>query len=122
VKKLQIVLLSILAAYTYGVVHDQITARVCVEYFTIAHPPLFHTTSTTLLALCWGVSTTAGIGAAVGVILALVFESDGPAPCPISRLDGLFFFSSLSWPRRHLPPASSAISFHIGASSPFLQL
>jgi len=85
-KKLQIVLLSVLAACTYGVVHDQITARVCIEYFTIAHPPLFHTTSTTLLALCWGVAATAGIGAALGVVLALVSQSGAPAPWPASRL------------------------------------
>jgi hypothetical protein len=86
VKKLQIVLLSVLAACSYGVIHDQITARLCIEYFTVAHPPLFHTGSTTLLALCWGVAATAGIGAALGVVLALVSQSDGPTPYPISRL------------------------------------
>ena len=86
VKKLQIVLLSVLAACSYGVIHDQITARLCIEYFTVAHPPLFHTGSTTLLALCWGVAATAGIGAALGVVLAMVSQSDGPTPYPISRL------------------------------------
>jgi hypothetical protein len=86
VKKLQIVLLSVLAACTYGVVHDQITARLCIEYFTVAHPPLFHTTSTTLLALCWGVAATVGIGAALGVILALVSQSGGYAVISVSRL------------------------------------
>jgi hypothetical protein len=86
VKKLEIILLSVLAACTYGVIHDQITARLCIEYFTVAHPPLFHTGSTTLLALCWGVAATAGIGAALGVVLALVSQSDGPTPYPISQL------------------------------------
>jgi len=38
-----IVLLCIVAAVVYGVVHDQVTARVCVEYFTIGHPPVFDT-------------------------------------------------------------------------------
>jgi hypothetical protein len=85
-KRFQIVLLSVLAACSYGVIHDQITARLCIEYFTVAHPPLFHTTSPTVLALCWGVAATAGIGAALGVVLALVSESDGPASYPISRL------------------------------------
>lgn len=35
---LRIVALSVLAAVTYGVLHDQVTARMCLEYFTVAHP------------------------------------------------------------------------------------
>ena len=46
-----IVLLSVLTCVTYGVVHDQITARICVEYFTIGHPPVFATDDPTLLGL-----------------------------------------------------------------------
>lgn len=42
-----IVVLRIGAAVRYGVVHDQATARVCLEYFTIGHPPIFRTESTT---------------------------------------------------------------------------
>ena len=84
-KNAQVILLSILAACAYGVIHDQITIRLCLEYFTVAHPPLFHTTSPTLLALCWGVAATAGIGAVLGMVLALVSQS-GPAPYPISRV------------------------------------
>jgi hypothetical protein len=86
VKNAKVILLSILAACTYGVVHDQITVRLCIEYFTIAHPPLFHTTSPTLLALCWGVAATVGIGAMLGVVLALVSQSSGSAPWTVSRL------------------------------------
>ena len=48
---IRIILLATLAAIAYGVVHDQVTARICVEYFTIGHPPVFRTTSPTLLAL-----------------------------------------------------------------------
>ena len=44
-----IVLLSVLTCVTYGVVHDQITARICVEYFTIGHPQVFDTDDPTLL-------------------------------------------------------------------------
>jgi hypothetical protein len=86
VKAAQIVLLCIVAACTYGVVHDQITVRLCLEYFTVAHPPLFHTTSPTLLALCWGVAATAGIGAIFGGILTLVSQSPGTIPYPLPRL------------------------------------
>ena len=49
--KVKITLLSIVAAVAYGIVHDQITARLCVEYFTVAHPPLIHTSSPTVLGL-----------------------------------------------------------------------
>ena len=38
---LKIAGLCILSAIFYGVLHDQVTARVCVEYFTIGHPPIF---------------------------------------------------------------------------------
>lgn len=84
--KTRVALLCMLAASAYGVLHDQVTVRVCLEYFTIAHPPLFPTTSPTLLALCWGVTATLGVGAALGVVLALVSQSGGQAPCPIDRL------------------------------------
>ena len=65
-----IVLFSIAAAAFYGVVHDQITARVCVEYFTIGHSPIFKTTSPTLLALGWGVLATWWVGLALGICVA----------------------------------------------------
>ncbi len=69
---IQIVLMAIVAAITYGVVHDQVTARVCVEYFTIGHPPLFDTTNPTLLGLGWGIVATWWVGLILGVPLALV--------------------------------------------------
>ena len=53
-----IILRSVLAAAGYGIIHDQITARICLEYFTIGHTPVFATTSPTLLALGWGVIAT----------------------------------------------------------------
>ena len=54
-KSLAIILTCILAAICYGIVHDQITARVCVEYFTIGHPPVFSTNDPTLLGIGWGI-------------------------------------------------------------------
>lgn len=70
-KLLAIVGLGVLAAVTYGILHDQVTARVCVEYFTIAHPPVFDTEDPTLLALGWGVLATWWVGFPLGVALAL---------------------------------------------------
>lgn len=55
---LKIVALCISASVLYGIVHDQITARICVEYFTVFHPPVFATTSPTLLGFGWGVIAT----------------------------------------------------------------
>ncbi len=84
--KLKIILFSTLAAMGYGVLHDQITARVCLEYFTVAHPPLFHTASPTRLAIYWGMAATAGIGLAWGTVLALVSQSRGMPPTPPGQL------------------------------------
>src|SRR5512142_351112 len=67
---LKIIVLVIGAAIVFGIVHDQITARICVEYFTIGHPPLFPTTSPTLLALGWGVVATWWVGLPLGLLLA----------------------------------------------------
>jgi MYXO-CTERM domain-containing protein len=52
-------------------IHDQFTARICVEYFTVFHPPVFATTSPTLLALGWGVIATWWMGAGLGLLLAV---------------------------------------------------
>jgi hypothetical protein len=70
VQAVAIVLLCVLSAVTYGIVHDQITARLCVEYFTIGHPPVFHTDSPTRLAIGWGIIATWWVGAMLGVPLA----------------------------------------------------
>src|SRR5215208_7353967 len=67
---LRIVGLALLAAVGYGVLHDQVTARICVEYFTIGHPPLLPTESPTLLALGWGVVATWWVGLPLGLLLA----------------------------------------------------
>jgi hypothetical protein len=55
---LKIVGFAALAAIVYGIGHDQVTAHLCVEYFTIGHPPIFPTASPFLLALGWGVIAT----------------------------------------------------------------
>jgi hypothetical protein len=69
-KFLAILALAILACVTYGIVHDQITARICVEYFTIGHPPVFDTDDPTLLGLGWGVIATWWVGVLLGIPLA----------------------------------------------------
>jgi hypothetical protein len=71
VEFVKIVALGVLASVLYGVVHDQITARICIEYFTIGHPQLVHTTSPTLLGLAWGIAATWWVGLPLGFLLAL---------------------------------------------------
>ena len=64
--------LCIVSAVMYGIIHDQFTARICVEYFTVFHPPILSTDSPTLLAFGWGILATWWVGAFLGAPLALV--------------------------------------------------
>ncbi len=68
---IRILLLCVVASVAYGIVHDQFTAHLCVEYFTVAHPPVFATTSPLLQGLGWGVIATWWVGAFLGLVLAL---------------------------------------------------
>lgn len=79
-----VVLIVVVAAVAYGVVHDQVTVRVSLEYFTIGHPPVFDTQSPTLLALGWGVLATWWVGVPLGFLLATASQSGRrmpPLPC-----------------------------------------
>lgn len=66
-----IVGLCLAASVVYGVVHDQITAHICVEYFSKTHPHLIDSESPALLALAWGVVATWWVGLGLGLIIAL---------------------------------------------------
>jgi hypothetical protein len=72
VQSLGIVLMCVVAAVCYGMAHDQVTARVCVEYFTVGHPPVFGTDDPTLLGMGWGIIATWWVGLLLGVPLAVV--------------------------------------------------
>jgi hypothetical protein len=86
VRACAIVILSIVAAVAYGVVHDQITARVCVEYFTVGHPPVFATNDPTLLGLGWGILATWWVGLIVGVGLVLSATAGSRPPRTVRSL------------------------------------
>lgn len=70
-QSLRIIGLAIGCCVAYGILHDQLTARICVEYFTIGHPPVFPTDDPTLLALGWGIIATWWVGAILGFLLAI---------------------------------------------------
>jgi hypothetical protein len=79
VEAIKIVALCILAGAIYGILHDQVTARVCLEYFTVFHPDIFHTQSPTLLALGWGVLATWWISLFLGIALAIAARAGSRA-------------------------------------------
>src|ERR1700751_2095995 len=81
---LKIWLLCIVAAVAYGILHDQITARVCVEYFSVAHPMILPLSSPTLLGLEWGVLATWWVGRGLGLLLAASARV-GPLPSLSAR-------------------------------------
>ncbi len=78
---LKIVLFSVAAAIIYGIAHDMVTAHVCVEYFSVAHPQVIDSESPVLLALVWGVLATWWMGLSLGLMLAIAarFGSRPPA-------------------------------------------
>jgi hypothetical protein len=70
-ESLKIVLAGTVAAIVYGELHDQVTAHVCVEYFSVAHPPvLAGTHSPFWLAVAWGVLATWWVGLPLGIFAA----------------------------------------------------
>ncbi len=92
-ESLRIIGLAVVAAVAYGLVHDQITVRICLEYFTIGHPPVFVTKDPTLLGLGWGVLATWWVGVLLGIPLAIAAQAgcrprrnSGSLVVPIMRL------------------------------------
>jgi hypothetical protein len=83
---LAIIFLCIISSIVYGIIHDQITARICVEYFTIGHPPVFDTQDPSLLGLGWGVIATWWVGLILGVPLGFVARAGGWPKVSAKRL------------------------------------
>jgi hypothetical protein len=83
---LKIVLGCIVAGVFYGIIHDQFTARICVQYFTVFHPPVFATQSPTLLAIGWGIRATWWMGASLGILIACSARVGRPAKLTFAQL------------------------------------
>ena len=62
---------GVVASIGYGLIHDQITIRICPEYFTVWHPHLVDTSNLTVVALAWGVVATWWMGAFLGLMIGL---------------------------------------------------
>lgn len=67
----QIILLGVGAAVVYGILQDQVTAHVCVEYFTIGHIDYLNLKDPALIAFEWGVAATWWVGLPLGTLLAI---------------------------------------------------
>jgi hypothetical protein len=83
---IKIAVTCVVAAVLYGIVHDQITARICIEYFTVFHPPIFHTQSPTLLGIGWGIVATWWVGAFFCVPMILAARAGSPPALRASEL------------------------------------
>lgn len=79
VKGLKIVGACIFCACLYGVILDQITARICLAYFTEFHPNIGLPHDPTIVGMAWGLIATWWVGAALGGLLALACLA-GPRP------------------------------------------
>lgn len=87
----KIVIFCLFAAIAYGVAHDQVTAHLCVEYFTIAHPPMFPTKSPFLLALGWGIIATWWVGLPLGLLAALAARIGNRPKLSLSDIRPMIF-------------------------------
>ena len=72
--------LIVLMAAIYGIVHDQITARIYPAYFNVDHPDLgypaiFHSSNPTILAFAWGIVATVPLATVLGTMIALAAQA-----------------------------------------------
>lgn len=83
---LRIVCLTILAMVGYGIAQDQVTARLCPEYFTIGHPPIPGLTDPTLLGIAWGFLGAWWGGLMLGIGLAISSQVGSAPPLAVRQL------------------------------------
>lgn len=88
---IKIIGFSTFCGISYGVLHDQVTAHLAVEYFTIAHPPVFPTENPTLLAIGWGIIATWWVGLALGIALACAARLGPRRKLALGELRGRIF-------------------------------
>ena len=77
----------------YAMLQDQISVRMCPEYFTIGHPPIKGITNPTLLGIVWGFLGGFPGGIVLGIALAMSMYLGKASSFPIQNL---------KWPLRIL--------------------
>lgn len=116
-----IILLCVASSILFGVLHNQVSARVSSEYFTIGHRALIHSTSPTLMGIAWGINSTWWVGLILGVLLALTGRAGGrprrTAGSFVKPLFFLFVFCGFA------AVAMGTVAFRLSASGslPFLK-
>jgi hypothetical protein len=119
---LKIIAGSTTAALMYGVVHDQITIRICPEYFTAFHPSIFPTQSLTLIGIGWGIIASAPLGAALGILFAVCARAGDHPKLSLSELSSFIYrlltimtlsavtFGTLGYLFGHMPVGESFLA------------
>jgi hypothetical protein len=93
---LKTVAFCVLVAVLYGELHDQITAHLCVQYFSVGHPDIFHTASPFLLAVGWGFVATWWVGAGLGIPLAALMRWGSPPRLKLADVLGAIAILALA--------------------------
>lgn len=70
----------------FGIGMDQVSARLCPEYFTILHNPIPGLTNPTLVGLVWGTLAAAAGGLILGYSAGLAATVGPLPPRPVRRL------------------------------------
>jgi hypothetical protein len=79
VPRYRFALYGFLAITGYAMLQDQVSARLCPEYFTVLHPPIPNLTDPTLLGISWGFIGGWWGGIVMGYVAGLV-ATLGPRP------------------------------------------
>lgn len=77
---LRIVGLGIAALIGYGMVQDQVSVRLCPEYFTVGHPPIEGLENPTLLGIAWGFLGAWWGGLILGLVLTVAARAGRGKP------------------------------------------
>lgn len=64
-------LLCIFVVVGYGILHNQLTTRISLEYFTIGHHKIIDSIAPTNLGVAWGIYSNWWIGISLGIFLSL---------------------------------------------------
>ncbi|CAN5351252.1 hypothetical protein BH09SUM1_BH09SUM1_19540 [soil metagenome] len=102
------------AAILYGIVHDMVTAHVCVEYFTLAHEKYIDSTSPVVVGLLFGVISTWWAGAALGILVGYAAARGEKPPLPVREVVRM-----LTWMLCilfSLAMLAGAVGYHVGGN------
>jgi hypothetical protein len=83
IPRYRFVLLGLGTMVGYAVIQDQVSARLCPEYFTLFHPPIPGLTDPTLLGIGWGFLGAWWGGVFFGLAMGLVATVGPQPPLPL---------------------------------------